>query len=193
MNIVIYDTEIKHGVVTEDNPMETYRYRYAKGWTDFAGMGISTLCAYDVLKTRMHVYLDDNLLDFATLVEQRTHVLGFNNHRFDDPLIAAHGIAVDRENSIDLAALIWKAAGIPQGEHPRGLGLDALCKSHGLPIKSARAADAPQLYQDGKIGQVIDYCIGDVHATLQLYRYIANAGGCIDPRNGEWLTVVVPK
>ena len=33
-NLIIYDTEIRHGVATPDNPPQN-GYRYAKGWTDF--------------------------------------------------------------------------------------------------------------------------------------------------------------
>ena len=51
---------------------------------------------------------------------------------------------------------------------------------------------APILYQTGRTGELIDYCMTDTLRTLQLYRYIKQAGGLRDPRNGNWLTVVLP-
>lgn len=191
-NLVIYDTEIRHGVSTPDNPRQD-GYRYAEGWHDFAGMGIATICAFDILTASYRVFLEDNFSAFMELVEQRDGVMGFNNWRFDDKLLRANGLPISRAKSHDLADAIWHAAGIPQGEHPRGLSLDACCRVHGLPTKSGNGADAPQDFQDGKIGRVVDYCINDVRCTLNLYRFIASSGGIIDPRTKEWLNVRVER
>lgn len=193
MNLVIYDTEIRHGVLTPDNPPQD-GYRYAKGWHDYTGMGIATICAYDIVESRYRVFLEDNFTDFFDLIAQRDGVLGFNNWRFDDKLLRENGFTLPREKSHDLADAIWRAAGIPQGEHPRGLSLNACCNVHGLPTKSGNGADAPQDFQDGRIGRVIDYCLNDVRCTLHLYRYIERAGGLIDARDGtSWLNVRVAK
>lgn len=191
MDLVIYDTEISHGVATEDNPQQP-GYKYAKGWTDFEGMGISVICAFDIREAQYRVFMADNFSEFQDLIDQRDAVLGFNNYRFDDRLLRANNIRIEQGKTLDLAAAIWKAAGIPNGEHPRGLSLNACCKSHGLPTKSGNGADAPHDFQDGRIGRVIDYCLNDVRCTLHLYRFIASTGGLIDPRNGtSWLNVRV--
>ena len=178
---LIYDCEIKRGVVTENNPRQA-GFDYANGWYDFSGMGISVVCAYDCAAPRYRVFCLDNLGEFADLVKRRRIVIGFNNHRFDDRLLAAHGVYVGH-HSRDIAALIWHAAGVPEGEHPRGLGLDAICKANGLGGKSASAADAPQDWQRGRIGRVIDYCLNDVRMTVRLLRLIEDTGGIIDPRD----------
>ena len=189
MNVFIYDTEIKHGVVTDNNPAQR-GYLYAKGWDDFAGMGIACLCGYDVGESRYRVFLDDNIDQFGEFVKTFDAVVSFNGHRFDDKLLAANGIPLYR--SIDLAALIWRAAGIPSGEHPKGLGLDAICRANKLPTKTGNGADAPQDFQDGRLGKMIDYCLGDVRSTLHLYRYLISNGGIKDPRDGKWLNVALP-
>ena len=190
-NLIIYDTEIRHGVATPDNPPQN-GYRYAKGWTDFEGMGIACICAFDIAEAQYRVFLEDNFNAFQQLIDERDAVLGFNNWRFDDRLLRANGFHIPRGKSHDLAAAIWQAAGIPQGEHPKGLSLDACCKSHGLPTKNGNGADAPQDFQSGRIGRVIDYCLNDVRCTLHLHRYITRSGGLIDPRDGtSWLNVRV--
>lgn len=189
MNIVIYDTEIANGVATPDNPPKP-GYKYAKGWTDYAGMGISVICAYDIAEAQYRVFMADNFSAFDELIGRRDYVLGFNNHRFDDRLVRENGFRIPHEKSLDLAATIWKAAGIPNGEHPKGLSLNACCQANGLPTKTGNGADAPQDYQDGRIGRVIDYCLNDVRCRLHLYRYITQNGGLIDPRDGtSWLNV----
>ena len=176
---IVYDCEIKRGVVTENNPHRD-GFEYAAGWEDFAGMGISVLCAYDVRESWYRVFCEDNIDDFVNIVCNRRGVIGFNNHRFDDRLLAAHGIDVGNY-SRDIAASIWRAAGVPQGEHPSGLGLDAICKANGLGGKSASAADAPQDWQRGRIGRVIDYCLNDVRMTVRLLRLIQDTGWIIYP------------
>lgn len=189
MNLIIYDTEIANGVATPDNQPKP-GYKYAKGWTDYAGMGISVICAYDIAEAQYRVFMADNFSAFDDLVGRGAHVLGFNNHRFDDRLIRENGFRIPHEKSLDLAAAIWKSAGIPNGEHPKGLSLNACCQANGLPTKTGNGADAPQDYQDGRIGRVIDYCLNDVRCTLHLYRYIAQNGGLLDPRDGTtWLNV----
>jgi len=191
MSILIYDTEIKHGVTTPNNPQQP-GYTYAKGWTDFAGMGIATIGVWDAYDNRPHVFCDDNLDEWLALVAKRDWVISFNGHRFDDPLLEANGAGYPAEKSLDLAALIWRAAGIPVGEHPKGLSLDAICRANNLPTKTGNGADAPQLWQDGKIGKVIDYCLGDVLCTLALFQLIYQHGQITDPRTGSALTVTLP-
>lgn len=177
---IVYDCEIKRGVVTENNP-RLDGFEYAAGCEDFSGMGISVLCAYDILESRYRVFCDDNLEDFVAMARHRIGVIGFNNHRFDDKLLAEHGIYAGNY-SLDIAESIWRAAGVPQEEHPKGLGLDAICKANGLGGKSASGADAPQEWQRGRIGRVIDYCLTDVRMTVRLLRLIQDTGGIIDPR-----------
>ena len=190
MSLLFFDAEIRHGVITPDNPGQR-GYVYANGWTDYAGMGISTICAYDLSESQYRVFMIDNLPDFADLANSRDAVVGFNNHRFDDPLLRANEIDLTCE-SHDLAKHIWHAAGVVPGEHPKGLGLDALCKANRLPTKTGNGADAPQDFQDGRFGKLVDYCLGDVRATLCLYRYIKTHGGIINPRTGQWLVVTLP-
>jgi len=189
-HIFIFDAEIRHGVATEDNPKQP-GYRYADSWADFAGMGIATVCGYDVTEARYRVFMEDNLSELEAIITNGRTMLGFNNWRFDQRLLAANGITIPEGQSQDLAATIWRAAGIPNGEHPKGFGLDAICRANGLATKTGNGADAPQDFQRGRIGRVVDYCLGDVRATLQLYRYIQACGGITDPRNGEWLAVRV--
>lgn len=193
MDYLILDAEIKHGVITDNNPPSP-GYVYAKGWNDYVGMGIACVCAFDTGTNRYRVFTETGLDDLQALIDRRTLVT-FNGTRFDLPLLGCHGIATDLNPAggpiphHDLATLIWQAAGIPPGEHPKGLGLDALCRANGLPGKTGHAASAPQDWQDGHYGRVIDYCLADVENTLRLWDLVTLNGGCRDPRTGEWLNV----
>lgn len=191
-NIIIFDTEIKHGIATDYNPPKV-GYRYAEGWKDFAGMGVSVIGAFDFTKLHYRVFCEDNFDAWRELTERSSRIVSFNGDNFDNPLLDANGLGFDPAKSLDLAALIWALAGVPAGEHPKGLGLDALCKANNIEGKSGNSADAPQHWQDGKVGTVIDYCLGDVRATVDLYYQIILCGYITDPRTLERLPVRLPR
>lgn len=199
MNVVIFDCEIRKAI-PQANELRKNKLQYCDGWHDFFGMGISVVTAYDVKEARMHVYMQDNLLDFAELIANRDLCITFNGTQFDLPLLDANGIVTPSKKHFDIASAIWAAAGVQAGEHPKGLGLDAICWANNIQGKTGNGADAPKLWQRGEHGRLIDYCLGDTLATLRLYRLIASCNGCIDPRSvdggdayGQWLTVRVPQ
>jgi len=193
MNPIIYDIEIAHCIPPADDAERQPGIEYCAGWHDYAGMGIALITAYDIWPAEPRVFMGDNLAAFAELIAARDAVIGFNNYRFDDRVLEANGIRLQEGKGIDLAALIWRAAGVPQGEHPSGMGLEAICHANKLPGKRGHGAMAPILYQTGRFGELIDYGLTDTLITLRLYRYLQINGGCRDPRNGEWLNVPVPR
>lgn len=190
MKPLIYDTEIKKAILADGEAPQS-GIQYCQGWKDFGGMGIACITAYDVAEARPRIFMEDNLPDFDALAQERT-LVGWNNHKFDDRLLEANGIEITPGMSIDIASHCWRAAGFAEGERPTGFSLAATLKANGLQGKSGNGAMAPILYQTGRTGELIDYCMTDTLRTLQLYRYIKQAGGLRDPRNGNWLTVVLP-
>lgn len=190
--MLIYDTEIAKAIQAKGEA-KLPGVKYCKGWTDYAGMGVACVCAYDVNEARYRVFMQDNLQAFGELARSHDWVLGFNSISFDDNVMRAAGVEWNWSNSVDLARLIWRAAGYAEREHPRGMSLDALCKANGLGGKTGNGLMAPVMFQNGDIGGLIDYCLADVALTLKLYRLVVWSGGLRDPRNGEFLQVVVPR
>lgn len=190
--MLIYDVEIAKAIQGKGEE-KLPDVKYCKGWTDFSGMGVACVCAYDINEARYRVFMRDNLSAFGELARSHDRVIGFNSIAFDDNVMRAAGVEWNFANSVDLARLVWRAAGVPGGEHPRDLSLDALCKANGLGGKTGNGALAPVMFQNACYGELIDYCLSDVALTLKLYRKLVSAGGCKDPRNGEWLSVAVPR
>lgn len=188
---LVFDCEIKHGVTTEYNPPQA-GYRYANGWQDFAGMGVSVCCAFDSHSLRPRVFCDDNLKEFEQLAHELQGIIGWNNSRFDDPLLMANGVNLDGVLSIDLAKIFWAACGLTEGPHPKGLGLDATCRANGIQGKTGEGKNAPQDWQDGKTGRVVDYCFGDVDCLIHLLRRCMRKGGLIDPRTEQLVRMELP-
>ncbi len=54
----------------------------------------------------------------------------------------------------------------------KGFKLDDHLKALGLPMKTGSGALAPQWYQEGKIGTLIDYCMNDVTQERSLFEHI---------------------
>ncbi|MFZ5770506.1 MAG: hypothetical protein ACOY4W_03680 [Thermodesulfobacteriota bacterium] len=193
--IVVYDCEIRRGVVCEGEARRD-GVLYAGGWEDFTGMGIACICAMEISGARRpHVFLEDNLEEFQQLLDGSCRVVGFNNHNFDDRLCAAHGIRVPAAKSCDLQQIIWQASGLGPDytrETHAGFSLNALCRANGLGGKEESAAQAPVWWQAGRIGRLVDYCLQDVQMTVALLDLVVGARELRNPLAPEQIISFPP-
>jgi hypothetical protein len=168
LHAVVYDTEIVRKI-PDSGEERIPGIEYCNGWTDFVGMGIAVLCAIDLWTDRAHVFLEDNLDDFAKLVAARGNlVIGYNSKRFDDKLLAAHEIRV--ETAYDLGEEILSAIKSRRKLVKGGQTLSEIARVNLNAQKALDGAQAPVLWQQGKRGQVINYCMKDTWLLAQLVR-----------------------
>lgn len=194
MSILVYDCEIAKAIPPRNPADRDDSVAYCDGWRDFEGMGIACIGAYDYASYRYRVFCQDNLGEFQAAVDKADYVVGFNNHQFDDKLVAAEGIGIPPEKSYDILAEVWQAHGLGrtyQGKSHQGFGLDACARANGFAGKNGHGADAPVLWQRGQIGQVIDYCLNDVYLTRHLLQQIFH-GGLLSPKDGRRLSIPSP-
>jgi hypothetical protein len=92
LDLIVYDIEILK-CIPDRNRAKDPSLEYCAGWEDHANMGIAVLAAFDTREQMPRIFLSDNLKNFASLISGRT-VAGFNNHGFDDKLLAVNGITV---------------------------------------------------------------------------------------------------
>jgi hypothetical protein len=188
--MIVYDTEIVK-CIPERGAVAEPTLQYCAGWDDHAHMGISVVCAYDLRDRTPHVYCADNLAAFAELIRGRT-VIGFNNRSFDDRLLAANGIVVER--SWDLCRAMRAAVGEPEeyvkGVTRAGRRLEDICRVNLGIGKSLSGERAPVEWQRGRIGVVIDYCLRDV---MLLVRLLQRLPVLIDPATGLAVTIALPR
>jgi hypothetical protein len=190
MRIVVYDAEILNAI-PDKGSASIEGITYAKNWGDHVGMGVSVITAY-VWEHGYRVFLADNFATFKELAEDpETLCVGYNNRVFDDLLLErALGITIPVSRSYDLL----RAVKVARGQNPAGVGgpsLGALCEANFLPGKNGTGAFAPILWQKGKIGQVIDYCLNDTAQTVRLLELVL-AGRLRDPDSGRILSVSQP-
>lgn len=191
-DLLIYDCEIIRAIRKEgEEQIPGIEYVSKTGqdaWRCFDEMGISVIGAYDYATRKTHVFCEDNMGEFQELAFERLPV-GFNSNSFDDKLCAANGVEI---HSWDLLVAIWRGLGLePTFKYPThaGYGLDAMAKAGGVPGKTGHGALAPVLWQQGKIGEVIDYCLQDVWITKQLVDNVLIEGVLKSPKTGDFIII----
>jgi hypothetical protein len=163
--VLIYDLEIEKLIPPKDEPREE-GFEYCEGWGDHEGMGMSVAAAFDYREGVPRIFFKDNLEELMDLMDRAEKVIGFNNKHFDDKLMKAHGYLVNPDKSWDLFLEIKDAAGAHK--FAKGYNLDNCCQVNLGLKKSGSGELAPKLWQQGKIGQVADYCLRDVALTKML-------------------------
>lgn len=185
MNYLIYDCEILKCIPNRDGTRFEV-YEYCDGWDDHANMGISVIGCQWSGESRPFACF--SVSEFKTVRKQRPgYLVGFNSRRFDDSLMRANGLYV--ETDYDLLEEVRIAAyGSPEWEdQPQGFSyaLGAIGEANGFP-KTGSGALAPQLWQQGKHQEVIDYCLNDARITKALLE-LGLKGNLIDPNTGQKL------
>lgn len=185
-NSLIYDIEIVKAILGRGEE-RIDGIQYCDGWHDHAGMGISVIGAYDYAEARYRVFCADNFVEFLELCAARAPLVSFNGIGFDDKVINAYAataihssVAMPREPfRYDLLAEIWRAAGLDPtfgGNSHAGYGLDATCEVNFGIRKSGNGAHAPIAWQQGRVGEVIDYCLNDIRITKRLFDHAVVLG-----------------
>lgn len=187
---IVYDVETKLCI---PNNREARRpdWNYCEREKDWRGMGISVICAIDTRDLVPRVFMDDNLDAFFALIDGRC-VAGHSNHEFDNPLVEAFGAKIAR--SYDMLRHLRVACGEPASYTPRvtkgGRKVNDIARVNLGMQKSADGAMAPVLWQQGKVGELVDYCMRDV--TIET-RLILKLPYLIDPLTSTRVRLEVPK
>jgi hypothetical protein len=185
---LIYDCEIVRAIPPNGNTPRLEGVEYCGGWGDYAGMGISVACAWDLWEDRPYVFMQCGFRDFLLLCEKHERLVTFNGHAFDEPLCKAHAIPL--QHSYDLLVEVRLASGQPAtftpGRTRGGYTLGALAEANLGVGKCGDGASAPILWQQGKRSEVINYCLQDVLLTRDLYLMRKRIA---DPTRAMWLTL----
>ncbi|WP_157832906.1 ribonuclease H-like domain-containing protein [Thiolinea disciformis] len=196
LNAVIYDCEIINAIPPSKQAERLPNINYCEGWKDFKNMGISVIGMYDYLDDRYRIFCQDNFQAFAERLDSARIVVDFNGYNFDKPLMEASGIPslllegldeLEFPYHYDILREIWKADGndpdiFDKNTHS-GYGLDACAKANFDIKKTGHGAQAPIDWQEGRIGNVIDYCLNDVIITKRLFDRILKDGFIVNPKD----------
>jgi hypothetical protein len=150
-DIIVYDIETK----------DTFQQI---GGRDPKRLHISVVGAYSYLENRLIAFNEDELPQLWRRFEQCKMVVGFNNKGFDDQVCTAYFPEMAKVPSFDLLEAFHKSLGFR-------VKLDNLAQATLGTGKSGDGLHAVQLYAEGKIDELLSYCLDDVKITQELYEY----------------------
>lgn len=148
--------------------------------------GLSVAVAYDSVARRPFIYDRHSLSALVRLLNSADLVISFNGKGFDLPVIEALAEEyVSPRQHYDILDEIWRQL----GRREKGWGLDAVARrvlNRGK--EGLTGGHAPQLWHDGHVAEVINYCLSDVLLTRDVYNFICQEKYLLSP-GGEKLYI----
>jgi len=178
--MLIYDAEIVKMIPPTNNELEP-GLEYCAGFDDFANMGIALIGVFDYCADQSRLFGMHNIDKFKELVDYHDVVVGFNNIRFDNQLLAANGIEIPEYKCYDILVEMFNQF----GGRRFGCKLGDVARVNFNAEKSGSGADAPKLWQQGCHDLVADYCLHDIRLTKKILDRILRQGWIINPLNPE--------
>ena len=166
-------------VLTWDLEIATPADEVPGGWEAVrrGDAGVSCICMYDTETRRVHVYDEHDLEEAMAHLNEADLLVGFNSTGFDTPIMESVTGWTLNPAQYDILTEVWRA--LPNRQ--KGYKLAEICGRLELGHKVRTGDSAPNLYRDGKMGKLIDYCINDVHITRSLANWINTEGYILTP------------
>ena len=168
-------------VITLDLEIERPPGEVEGGWSNLAGLGLAVGCYFDYQAMAMEVFDKHTLVDTIEMITARQPMMiSFNGCGFDFPLmqeIARTELHYDKQwilaefahiadGSFDILREVWTAD--PATRYQKGNSLQAFLASNNLPTKTGSGDQAPIFWRQGRIADVVNYCMQDVRCTSLL-------------------------
>ena len=174
--------EIRFGVFD----IETQRSaQEVGGWHRADLMGISCVVLYDSKEDKFFEFLDDQVPLLIEHLKKLDLVVGFNIKRFDFSVLSGYSdFDFNKLPTLDILEEIHNRLGYR-------ISLDNISK---ITLKRKKTADGLQAlrwWKQGKIREIIEYCLADVEITRDLYQY-GRENGYLLFNNKDKKTVRVP-
>lgn len=150
-DIIVYDLETKESF----NDV---------GGRDPKKLHISLLGMYSYQDRQFASYTEAELPQFWRRLEQCSLLVGFNNKGFDDQVVSSYFVEIDKVPKLDILEVVYKALGFR-------IKLDNLAQATLGAGKSGDGLKAIQLFREGKIEELRQYCLDDVRITKEIYEH----------------------
>lgn len=131
---------------------------------------VSVACLYDSRTDSYTAFEEKELLKMEEILKQADLVIGFNIRDFDLEVLAPYFVTpVKTLPVLDL---------LVEFERMRGhrISLQSIAQATLGRSKSGSGWDALQLFKDGKMKELKEYCLEDVRLTKEIYEYGAKHG-----------------
>lgn len=144
-------------------------------------MEVTVVGVYHYARDEYQTYFLDELPQLEADLKKAELLVGFNNDHFDTPILNKyysfdlHSIA-----SFDILREFRSKTG-------KRIGLDAIAGMTLGEYKSGSGSNAMNLYEEGKLQELADYCLNDVKLTRNLFEYCISKGHLVYPSRDGWL------
>ncbi len=139
--------------------------REVGGWHRADLMRVSCVVLYDSKDKVFHEYLEPQVEDLIAHLQRLGLVIGFNIKKFDYRVLSGYSdFDFHSLPTLDLLENVHARLGFR-------LSLDHLAKETLATPKSADGLQALRWWKEGKIREIVDYCIKDVEITRDLYLF----------------------
>lgn len=147
---VILDLETKHTFREFNDPQK---------------LGITTVAIYDYRDHQAKAFLEKELNKLYPILESASYIIGYNVRSFDLAVLQAHYPGkVDQLPAFDILEDIRDQIG-------RRLALNDILYATLGKKKTGHGLMAIDLYKEGKINQLKQYCLDDVILTKEIFEY----------------------
>ncbi len=135
------------------------------GSNDAKDLDISVVCVYDSETDAYTSYLQEDLPKLWPIIEKADMLITFNGDHFDIPLLGKYYNGdLTKIKSLDLMVEVKKVLG-------HRIKLDTIAEATLGRNKIGHGLEAIAWWNEGKIDQIIKYCIEDVRITKDVYDY----------------------
>ncbi len=166
----------------------------AGGWEKTGSMGVSVAVVYDVARDRYRVFDSSELEDLHDCLDRCDRIVTWAGWNFDFPVIygrdrpewptcpeadrkGGRSGRPLRERSRDMLLDVYACLGLgPNDSPPGGWKLDDVHENLFGYGKCGSGAAAPELYRQGRWGQLFTYCMHDVFMTANVERFVKKHG-----------------
>jgi len=138
------------------------------GRNNFGALKISVVCAYSYDENKYFSFEEDEMSAVAELFNRASRIVGFSSNRYDVPVLNGYfqHLRIDcelwKKERIDLLEEIELATG-------ERISLSRLAEANLGEKKEHHGIEAIQLYKEGKMDELKEYCLNDVRITKEIY------------------------
>src|SRR5579872_4430781 len=150
--------------------LETKNFFQDVGSNDPADLDISVVCLHDSADGEYKSFLEQDFNKLWPILEQADMLITWNGDHFDIPLLNKYYPGdLGQIKSLDLMKEAAKVLG-------RRLKLDTVGEATLGINKTAHGSEAMEMWKNGEIDRLIEYCTNDVKMTRELYDYAMAKG-----------------
>ncbi|OGY96343.1 MAG: hypothetical protein A2122_01845 [Candidatus Liptonbacteria bacterium GWB1_49_6] len=152
------------------------------GWNNFDALKISVVGIYSYARGKYFCFEEHEMEKLAEFFREASCLVGFSMNRYDVPVLHRYfqklgdirGLDLWGKERVDLLSEIELATG-------ERIGLGKLAEANLGEGKTGHGAHAIELYRNGEIAALKDYCLVDVRLTKELYDIYRKKGEFIIP------------